>query len=78
LRWQGFRKVRRQVCKRVDSRRRELGLPDVAGYRAHLEARPEEWAKLDQLCWIDISRFYRDRMVFQQLEASSCLNWQNK
>jgi chemotaxis protein methyltransferase CheR len=68
LRWQGFRKVRRQVCKRIDNRRQELGLPDVAAYRAHLEAQPQEWAQLDQLCWINISRFYRDRMVFQQLE----------
>ncbi|MGR8981908.1 MAG: hypothetical protein ACU84H_17720, partial [Gammaproteobacteria bacterium] len=27
LRWQGFRKVRKQVCKRIGRRIAELGLP---------------------------------------------------
>jgi len=68
LRWPGFRKVRRQVCRRVARRVRELGLPDLAAYRAHLEAQPEEWAALDGLCRVTISRFYRDRGVFELLE----------
>jgi len=67
LRWPGFRKVRRQVCKRIDRRYRELGLPDVATYRAYLETHPEEWLILDSLCRISISRFYRDRGVFDSL-----------
>ena len=29
MRWPGYRKVRRQVCKRVDRRIRELGLDGV-------------------------------------------------
>ncbi len=36
LRWRGFRKVRGTVCKRVARRMRNLGLADVAGYRAFL------------------------------------------
>ncbi len=67
MRWPGFRKVRRQVCKRIDRRCRELGLPDVANYRAFLESHPEEWARLDSLCRVSISRFYRDRGVFDSL-----------
>jgi hypothetical protein len=39
MRWPGFRKVRRQVCKRIARRIADLGLPDLAAYRAHLEAR---------------------------------------
>jgi hypothetical protein len=61
LRWPGFRKVRRQVCKRINRRIKELGLADVAAYREHLERVPEEWPRLDALCRITISRFYRDR-----------------
>jgi len=67
LRWPGFRKVRRQVCKRVSRRLQELGLPSLDAYRVYLEGHPGEWATLDTLCWINISRFYRDRSVFQHL-----------
>lgn len=67
MRWQGFRKVRGRVCKRIDCRLRELGLPDVAAYRMFLETNDNEWATLDSLCNITISRFYRDREVFQFL-----------
>jgi chemotaxis protein methyltransferase CheR len=67
LRWPGFRKVRRQVCKRITRRIRELGLADVTTYRERLESVPEEWPELDALCRITISRFYRDRAVFDHL-----------
>jgi chemotaxis protein methyltransferase CheR len=68
LRWPGFRKVRRQVYKRIKRRLQELRLPSVEAYRAYLEHHPGEWGTLDTLCWIPISRFYRDRTVFQRLE----------
>lgn len=70
LRWSGFRKVRRQVFKRMDRRMRELGISDVSAYRAHLESHAEEWTVLDRSCWISISRFYRDRGVCQYLEKT--------
>jgi chemotaxis protein methyltransferase CheR len=68
LRWPGFRKVRRQVYKRLNRRLRELGLANLAAYRARLEDHPGEWATLDTLCWISITRFYRDQSIFQYLE----------
>jgi chemotaxis protein methyltransferase CheR len=46
---------------------RELDLIEMRAYRAYLEAHPEEWSQLDQLCRISISRFYRDRAVFDRL-----------
>jgi chemotaxis protein methyltransferase CheR len=67
MRWPGFRKVRKQVCKRIDRRCKELALPDVVAYRAYLEAHPAEWSMLDSLCRVSISRFYRDRGVFDHL-----------
>ncbi len=69
LRWPGFRKVRRQVCKRVGRRMAALGLAQVAAYRAYLEHEAEEWEVLDGLCRITISRFWRDRGVFEHLGA---------
>jgi chemotaxis protein methyltransferase CheR len=68
MRWEGFRKVRGQVCKRIQRRRLELGLSDLGAYRAYVEAHPDEWAVLDGLCRVTISRFYRDRAVFACLE----------
>ena len=65
LRWPGFRKVRRQVCKRLRARMRELGLADYAAYRARLAADPAEWRVLDECCHITISRFFRDRGIFE-------------
>ncbi|MDH3473284.1 MAG: hypothetical protein OEM59_06300 [Rhodospirillales bacterium] len=67
LRWAGYRKVRRTVCKRLGRRLRELGLESLATYDALLEQDPEEWRRLDGLCRIPISRFYRDRKVFETL-----------
>ena len=68
MRWPGFRRVRGQVCKRLRRRVGELGLRELAEYRALLETRPEEWARLDGLCRISISRFYRDQGVWRALE----------
>ena len=67
LRWPGYRKVRRQVCKRVDRRIQALGLGSVDAYRARLETDPAEWAILDDLTHITISRFFRERDVFTYL-----------
>ena len=67
LRWSGFRKVRRQVCKRIARRLEQLGLEDLDAYRARLADSPAEWSVLDAMCRITISRFYRDRGVFQAL-----------
>jgi chemotaxis protein methyltransferase CheR len=67
LRWAGYRKVRRTVCKRLRRRLRALGLAELEAYRAMLEETPEEWAQLAVMCRIPISRFYRDRGVFERL-----------
>jgi chemotaxis protein methyltransferase CheR len=69
MRWDGFRKVRSQVCKRIGRRVRELDLEDLATYRGYLEQHEDEWARLDFLCRVTISRFYRDRGVFEALET---------
>jgi chemotaxis protein methyltransferase CheR len=67
LRSPGFRRVRGQVRKRLARRLSELRVADVAGYRALLERDASEWEVLDRVCRITISRFYRDRHVFDRL-----------
>jgi chemotaxis protein methyltransferase CheR len=67
FRWPGFRKVRGQVCKRVGRRLSELGLGGTKSYQEYLGAHPEEWSVLDGLCRITISRFFRDRGVYETL-----------
>jgi chemotaxis protein methyltransferase CheR len=69
LRWPGFRRVRGQACKRIRRRMAELACEDPDAYRQYLEAHPDEWAVLDALCRITVTRFYRDRLVFQVLVA---------
>jgi chemotaxis protein methyltransferase CheR len=68
MRWNGFRRVRGQVCKRLGRRLRELGLADLGAYRRRLEADETEWAILDNLCRVTISRFFRDRGFYETLE----------
>jgi chemotaxis protein methyltransferase CheR len=67
MRWPGFRRVRGQVCKRLGRRMAELGLAELIQYRALLESDPEEWTRLDGLCRISISRFYRDQGMWRTL-----------
>lgn len=67
MRWPGFRKVRGQVCKRIQKRLAELNLPDANAYRIYLENHRSEWDVLDGFCRITISRFYRDKEVFVYL-----------
>lgn len=69
MRWAGFRKVRGQVCKRISRRIRELGIPDIGAYRRYLHEHTSEWDMLYRLCRVTISRFYRDRLVFDHLSA---------
>lgn len=67
LRWAGYHRVRGQVVKRLRRRLAALGLPDAAAYRDRLEGDPAEWLVLRGLCAVTISRFYRDRGVWDAL-----------
>ena len=64
MRWSGFRRVRGQVCKHLERRRKELDLQDITAYRHYLQQHPKEWQVLDSLCRVSITRFYRDKAVF--------------
>jgi chemotaxis protein methyltransferase CheR len=49
----------------VSRRIAELGLGDADAYRLYLERNPQEWDVLAGLCRVTISRFWRDRAVFE-------------
>ena len=68
MRWPGFRKVRRQVCRRIAGRLEQLKAAGTSEYKAYLTDHPEEWKILDSLCRITISRFYRDKNTFHFLK----------
>lgn len=68
MRWEGFRKVRGQVCKRISRRIKNLGIENSTEYRDFLTVNEKEWKLLDGLCRVSISRFYRDKMVYSFLE----------
>lgn len=67
LRWEGFRRVRRHLCRDLAHRTAELSLGSLAAYRAFLEEHPEEWSVLDAMCTVTISRFCRDAGVFDRI-----------
>jgi len=67
LRWRGFKNLRRQVCRRVVARARVLGVTTAQEYRALLERDAEELRRFDALCFVTISRFYRDAPTFDRL-----------
>ncbi|WP_455222228.1 CheR family methyltransferase [Kaarinaea lacus] len=68
MRWPGFRKVRKQVCKRLEHRLRTLDLASAEAYCDYLESHADEWQILDGLSRVTISRFYREKAVFQFIE----------
>jgi len=70
LRWKGFRRVRGQVCKRIARRLTELDLTDLSAYRRLLQPGAAEWQELSALCTVSISRFYRDKDVFDCLGST--------
>jgi len=67
-RWDGFRKPRGQVAKRIQERMHELDLQGgYSQYKKYLENHPAEWSLLDSLCNVTISRFFRDRELWDFL-----------
>jgi chemotaxis protein methyltransferase CheR len=67
LRWPGFRKMRRQVCKRLQRRIFALELSDIEDYRKYLQSHADEWLIIDHLCRVTVSRFNRDKVVLEHV-----------
>ncbi len=67
LRWEGYRKVKRQVCKRINARIASLRLGSFSCYKEYFSKNPDEWKILDGMMHISISRFFRDYKSWEML-----------
>ncbi len=67
LRWEGYRRVKRQVCKRINARMASLRLGSFSCYKEYLANNPGEWSVLDEMTHISISRFFRDYKSWEML-----------
>ncbi len=65
-----WRKYRRASRRRVLARIRELGLKGYSEYAEYLDRDPEESANLPNLLRVTVSRFFREREVWQDLAAT--------
>lgn len=64
-RWPGFRKVRSQVCRRIHRRMQELDINSYEKYNNYIRDHEDELNILDRMLDITITRFWRDRGVFE-------------
>jgi chemotaxis protein methyltransferase CheR len=74
-RWPGFRKPKSQVIKRIRNRMQELHLSGgYSQYKTYLQANPGEWDHLEKLCDVTISKFFRDRALWDYLRRDLLKN----
>jgi chemotaxis methyl-accepting protein methylase len=66
--WAGYRKVRKGVKKRIRRHMQRLGCWDIAAYMDLLEQRADSRTDCEMLMTVPISRFFRDRALWQTLE----------
>ncbi len=67
LRRAGYRKVKKQVYKRINSRMKILHLKSYDDYKEYIEGNSAEWDVLDKMMQISISRFFRDIKTWELL-----------
>jgi chemotaxis methyl-accepting protein methylase len=70
LSWSGYRKVRKGVKKRIARHLKETGCRNIHDYLLLLKENPEAAGKAKQLLTVSISRFFRDRRLWEVLEAT--------
>jgi chemotaxis methyl-accepting protein methylase len=65
--WAGYRKVRKGVKKRVARHMQQLGCRTMSEYLSALDASPALQRKCGRLMTVPISRFFRDRGLWDRL-----------
>jgi len=71
LSWQGYRKVRRGVKKRVVRHMQALGCRNLQAYLACLQGSVEAREENERAMAVSISRFFRDRKLWEILEKEA-------
>jgi chemotaxis protein methyltransferase CheR len=67
--WEGYRKVRKGVKKRVSRHMQQLNCRDVTAYLRILDRQPTKRQECELLMTVSISRFFRDRRLWEMLES---------
>lgn len=67
LSWEGYRKVRKGVKKRIRRHMRTLGCGTLPAYFRILDREPALRQDCDRLMTVSISRFFRDRELWRAL-----------
>ena len=67
--WAGYRKVRKGVKKRVCRHMQRLNCRDVTAYLGILDRQPTSRQECELLMTVSISRFFRDRRLWEMLES---------
>ncbi|HUL23270.1 MAG TPA: protein-glutamate O-methyltransferase CheR [Thermodesulfobacteriota bacterium] len=68
LQWRRFK--RGGIKRKVEHRIADLRLPTLEDYLLKVKKDPEETSRLSQILTVTITRFFRDRKVFDILESS--------
>ncbi|MGW8188042.1 MAG: CheR family methyltransferase [Desulfobacterales bacterium] len=68
LSWKGYRKVRNGVKKRISHHMQKLGCVSVRDYMAAVSRVPEIEKECRMVLTVSISRFFRDRCLWDALE----------
>lgn len=68
LSWSGYRRVRKGVKRRISRHMQAIGAARMDLYIKRLLADPSVRSDWDRLMTVSISRFYRDRQVWEALE----------
>ncbi len=68
LSWRGYRKVRKGVKKRICRHMYQLGCRDVSTYLLKLDKNEDARLQCEQNMAVSISRFFRDRKLWETLE----------
>jgi chemotaxis protein methyltransferase CheR len=67
LSWRGYRKVRRGVKRRIRRHMRDLGCYNIIAYLEELDKDKEARLQCERLFTVSISRFFRDRKLWEAL-----------
>jgi chemotaxis protein methyltransferase CheR len=68
LSWPGYRKVRRGVKKRIHRHMQHLGCKNMSAYLCELGKSDETRHECERLMTVSISRFFRDRELWEVLD----------
>lgn len=67
--WVGYRKVRKGVKKRIRRHMHDLGCQNLTGYLLEIDRNDETRHQCELLMTVSISRFFRDRRLWEILQA---------